>query len=268
MKDGGYVAATNSTALLPSDLPADAVFVRGTGTTPQTYTTDGSWFGASTNGVATLNIGCRDATGTGDESFWLIAQVPGQPYSSATATNVHRIAFEAVAHMTGLGIVDANPYAWWVPESLTSNWTDGLNDLEAMLHEDNSSGNVGVWRRWWNAGQAGEVFKLYGSGSNYQGNTSAADTSGDNPNFDDALAVGADRVVYQATPQTLVRRVRLTKALEVGFEDPEGGFTQNVFFAGDDVASLDTIISGAYAKFGLWLVVWWDGNAGNPPVEN
>ena len=34
-----------------------------------------------------------------------------------------------------------------------------------------------------------------------------------------------------------------------------------------DSNNLDTFASGAYAKFGNWLVVWWDGNPANPPVE-
>lgn len=240
LPSGGAVS-TNETALLPGDLPADAVFIRGTGATPQTYTTDGSWFGASTNTVATVNIGCRDATGVGDESFWVVAQVPGNAYNSGTATNVHRLLFDRVEHMAGLGISDTIPYAWWCPESNTGNWADGMNDLHALLHEDNSGNTAGVWRRWWNAGQGGAAFKLYGAGANYMGDDFAAETTGDSPNFDGAFAADSDEVRYQATPLQLLRRIRLTKVQEVGFEDPEGGFTQNTFFVSDAVVNLDTM---------------------------
>lgn len=267
LKDGGY-STTGETALLPGNLPADAAFIRGTGSSPQTYTTDGPWFGASTNTVATLNIGCRDASGTGDESFWLIAQVPANAYNTATGSNVHRIAFERLEHMGGLGIADANPYAWWCPESNTANWTDGLDDLHVLLHEDSTGAGTGYWRRWWNAGQGSEAFKYYAGGQAYQGAGASAETTGTQPNFDGAKAANSDEVIYQATPVQLVRRVRLMKVDEVGFEDPEGGFTQNIFFASDQVLNLDTLDNGNYAKFGDWLVVWWDGNSLNPPVEN
>lgn len=267
LKDGGY-STTGETATLPGNLPADAEFIRGSGSTPQTYTTDGPWFGAGAFNIATLNIGARDASGTGDESFWLIAQSVGNAYTSATGSHVHRIALERVEHMSGLGISDVNPYAWWCPESNTSNWIDGLDDLHAILHEDNSGDTIGIWRRWWNAGQAGEVFKKYGSGQVYQGDQTQAATAGDQPNWDPLYASDSDEVIYQATPVQLIRRIRLMRASETGFEDPEGGFSQNLFFANDAVANLDTLDTGNYAKFGNWLVVWWDGNAGNPPVEN
>lgn len=265
LKEGGYVT-TGRSATSPGNLPADAAFIRGSGSAPSTYTTGGSWFGASTNTVATLNIGCRDATGQGDESFWVVAQVPGNAYTVATAAGVHRLAFEALEHMAGLGIVDPQPYAWWCPESNTGDWADQLTQLQSLLHPDSVS--TGNWRRWWNAGQAGEAFKFYGSGSNYVGSGSAAATTGDDPSFDPALASDSDQVIYQATPVQLLRRIRLTKAIETGFEDPEGGFTTNIFFASDAVASLDTLNDGTYAKFGAWLVVWWDNNPANPPVEN
>lgn len=240
LKDGGHVN-TGETALLPGNLPADAAFIRGSGAQPQTYTTDGAWFGAATTTVATVNIGCRDASGTGDESFWVMCQSTGFSFVTATAAKVHMLAFERLEHMTGLGIVDANPYAWWCPDSLTGNWPDGLDNLFSILHEDNSGNTFGVWRRWWNAGQGSEVFKLYGSGQVYQGDSTASQNTGDTPPWDPAEAADADEAIYQATPVQILRRIRLLKVSETAFEDPEGGFTQNIFFCSDQVASLDTL---------------------------
>ena len=262
MWDGGYVSGTNETDTRPSDLPADHDFVRGTGAAPGSYSADGAWFG-STLVPDRVNIGCRDASGTGDESFWIITKGTGLSYTSTGNADHGRLAFEAVSHESGLGIADANPYAWWTPASTTGNWLEGMDDLRCILTEDDAGGTQGRWRRLWNAGQGTEEIKRYGSGQQYQGDTFGAN-NGDNPGWESA----GDQAIYQATPQLLLRRVHLTKSLELAFRDSEGGWTSNILFSNQaDSNNLDTFASGAYAKFGNWLVVWWDGNPANPPVE-
>lgn len=260
----GGATTTNETAELPGELPADAVFIRGSGAGPQTYTTDGPWFGVNVATVDRLNIGCRDATGSGDESFWIITKQQGVSYTTTTANAHGSLAFDSLAHPSGLGINDTIPYAWWCPSSLTGTWGSALENLDRLLNEDNAGGTAGRWRRIWNAGQGGAVLKQYGSGNLYQGDSFGSQQTGDAPGFDTA----GDEVIYQATPQQLIRRIHLEKSLELAFQDSEGGWTQNIFFTQEnDVPSLSTLINGAYAKFGNHLTVWWDGNAGNPPVE-
>jgi hypothetical protein len=257
---------TGGTATAPANIPADAAEVRGTFVTgtPGSFTTDGSWFGSTTaNTYNRLNIGCRDAATDG--SFWVVAKQTVTSYSAGSAATHARLAFEELAHPAGLGIVDATPYAWWCPESATGNWGYNFFDLRQLLEEDNAGGTSGFWRRWWNAGQGSESWEQYGSsGSWFMGYASDAEQWGRYPSWYNAL----DQVLYQATPQQVIHRVHLVATLTTGKKDPEGGYTQNIFFTEPtDVPNLSTLITGDYAKFGDWLTVWWDGNAGNPPTE-
>ncbi len=263
-KGGGFTTGGGASA--PANIPADAAEVRGTFTagTPGSFGTDASWFGSSNNMVR-LNIGARDASGSGDESWWIVTRGSGLSYTSTGNGDHGRLAFEKLVQPSGLGISDAAPYAWWCPMSATGNWHEGLDDCRVLLYEDNSSNSYGCWRRWWNAGQAGEAFKLYGSGNFYAAEGSASDAvHGENASWEQA----GDQVIYQATPQQLIHRIHLSRTLESGYKDPHGGFTSNIFFTQEnDVPNLSTLLNGAYAKFGNWLTVWWDGNPLNPPVE-
>ena len=260
---GGYTAANNQTDELPGDLPGtievDSCQIRGTITVPQTYTTDGPWFG-NTSAIDRLYIGCRDATGSGDESFWIVTKRTGASLGSGAHGD---LIFDAVVHTAGLGIADTLPYVWHCPSSLTSTWGAAFDTLNRYLTEDNVGGTIGRWRRMWNAGQGSAVFKQYASGTVYPGWTSTPAEWGHNPGH---FTVD-DQAVHQATITNVARSFNIIKTLETGFKDFDGGWTQNVFYNSIDVANLDTINSGAYAKLGDFLIVWWDGNAGNPPAE-
>lgn len=250
----GYVTGAGS-ATVPGALPTGASFIRGSGTAPSTWTTGGAWFGGTGN-VATLNIGARSATGIGAPgSFWVIAQVVGQAFTTATAAGVHRLGFEKVLRF-GAG---SPGYAWWCPISNTSTWNSHMNSQVGVLI---NSATSCIWRAKWNVGQVGEEVVPYSSGSAAQ-ITSA--TAGSNPNF---ASAGQDLLIYQATSRPLVRRIMLARgSASDGLLDADGGYTTDILFSSPDIASLSTINSGAYAKLGA-VVVWWNGNAAIPPVEN
>jgi hypothetical protein len=266
--NGGYVAGVNQTDVRPSDTPALHLQVRGTHTSPGTYTSDGPLLGASVNTVFREHvIMCRDATGVGDESFYIFAPHYNDDLGVSTNGRHGVLAFESLVHETGLGIVDPYPYAWLCPTNLTSTWVEGLDDARFVLNEDDSGGIQGRWRRIWNAGQGGEVQKQYGGGHLYAGDASAIDaTTGDNPAWESSLA----RPVYQVGGDPLIFRVQLTKKLEVAFKDPEGGWTQNIFFI-EETETLfagdyrRTFGAGAYARIGPWVVVRWSGNPADVP---
>ena len=260
-KGGGFTTGGSATA--PASVPADAGFVRGTGApgTPGSFSTDASWLGSG-NAYDRLNIGVRDAAADG--SFWVVAKKVATTYADGTNGSHGLLAFDKLAHPAGLGIVDATPYAWLAPDSPTSVWTSNLNDARILMVEDNASGAAGRWRRWYNAGQAGEAFVQYGAGQIFNIDGSSLDTGESPPWAENA----GDQAIYQATPQQLIRRIHLANVFDTTHRDSEGGWTTNIFFTNDnDVPSLSTLAAGAYAKFGGWLTVWWDGNAANPPVE-
>jgi hypothetical protein len=277
LPNGGYTAANGQTPELPGNLPTsdndnsnvlgvDAFEVRGTFSDPQTYTTPGNWFGASAGGTyERLCIGCRDATGTGNESFWVFHLRTGLTYDNTTAANIGRLSFVHLVHESGLGIADANEYAWWCPQSTTTDWAEGLDDNRSVLTEDNATSTVGRWRRIWNAGQAGESGRRYASGARYQGDANTGDAlAGEAPGWESA----GDQAIYQVTPQQLVRRIHLTKELHVGLKDPEGGWTEDFYFTNGngDSGNRDTFgAGGEYAAFGDWATVWWDQVAG--PID-
>lgn len=149
-KGGGFT--TGGTASAPANIPADRADIRGTTTagTPGTFTTDGPWLGAtSANTFDRLSIWTEDATGTGDEAFWVIAKQTAVSYTSTTAAAHGRLALEFLAHPAGVGITDSTPYAWWCPTPLTGTWGEGLDDLRCVSTEDSSAGTAGRWRRWW-----------------------------------------------------------------------------------------------------------------------
>lgn len=261
-RSGGWTQGGTDTA--PANLPADAEEVRGTFTagTPGSFGSDGAWFG-SQDAVDRLQIGCRDATGAGDASFWIIAKRAGMPYAQSMVKH-GVLALEALAHPSGLGIVDPDPYAWLAPDNPTWVWTTDFGALQLLLLTDNSIGSQGRWRRWWNAGQPNEEFKIYGSGADGgMGNTAGTEYLR-HPNWEDQ----GDKALFQATPKVLIRRVRLSKNEEVNYRDPLGGYTQNIFLTNPvDVPNLSTLLGGTYAKFGTWFTVWWDGDPQNPPLE-
>jgi hypothetical protein len=151
-KGGGFT--TGGTDIAPANIPADTEgssghHVRGTTTpgTPGTFTTDAPWFGSTTATTEFLNIGCRDATGAGDESFWLLVKGSGSAWNSTTSSAHGRIAYEALERPAGTGIVDLTPYAWWVPTSDTGSWAEGMDDGNCILHPEGSV-SEGRWRRW------------------------------------------------------------------------------------------------------------------------
>jgi len=280
LPSGGYTAANNQTDVLPGDLPAnspqtdgsgilgvESFEVRGTFQTPQTYTTPGTWMGCLFNiAPERLCIGCRDASGTGNESFWLFALHAGGSYDDVTNDDIGRFAFAKLNHEGGLGITDPNPYAWWVPSNSTGGWLEGLDDLTCVLTYDNAASTLGRWRRVRNAGQGvNEEGRRYGSGQEMQGDSSAFPVvDGDNPPWDSA----GDTALYQATPQQVIRPIHLTKAYDLTYKDVEGGWTEDIYFAnGNDIANRDTLgAAGEFASFGGWVLVWWDQVAG--PIDN
>ena len=265
---GGYTVATNQTDVLPSDMPTLRLQVRGTSSGTQTYSSDGPLLGATVNiQFRRYVIRCADATGTGDESFYIFAVDHFANLDSASNSVHGRLAFEKLVHNTNLGIVDPYPYAWWAPQSLTSTWTEGMDDLRSVITEDDSGGTTGRWRRIWNAGQGSQVEKTYGSGHLYQGDDAAANAGlGDGPFWE----IEGAQPIYQASGGEILGRIHLTKELETAFKDVDGGWTQNIFIieANETSFSQDyrvTLDGGNLARIGRNLVVRWSGNVADIP---
>lgn len=150
-KGGGFL--TGGTASAPANIPADTVgasshYIRGTFTpgTPGSFTTDASWFG-STTAPERLNIGARDASGVGDESWWILHKGTGTAWTASAHGSHGALAFEALEQPAGLGITDTAPYAWWCPRTHTSNWAEGFDDGNILFDAD-GGGTEGRWRRW------------------------------------------------------------------------------------------------------------------------
>lgn len=242
----GYTPGSG-TDVTPGTLPANAFFIRG----GSAWSAAASWFGAASNTVATLNIGVRDATLGGFGSWWVIAQVPGQAYTSATTTATHRLGMEEVKRI-GSG---QDGVAFWCPYSSTSNWGVALNSVNTIVGTSTSS----PWVSRWNQGQQGAFIIKYEAGTHIQ---VTSNTGGLNCPLS---ASGLDNIIYQTPSVPQVRRVFLARPNYP--EDADGGYTSNILVCSATIPSLSTINSGAYAKFGA-VVVWWNGNPATPPVEN
>lgn len=377
-RDGGFT--TGGSASAPANVPSDTTAAstsetaRGTVTsgTPGSFDTSQTWFGSNQTSFDRLNIGVRDASGSGDESFWLILKNTGESYTTTNGALHGRIAFEKLEHESGLGIVDPYPYTWYVPDS--GPWEEGLDDINCLLREDSG---LMFWRKWWpgkhaqgsitvveqaNLVDGGDTFELDDgenpavtfeydvAGDGVSGGNVAIDVSGDTTaddvrdttiaainaasnlditaadggpetvllhndsagtqgnvsiveNVDDAgfavdgMSGGVDEdyrqygsgqvymndggtggtnspswtksdgLLYRKEHPAVIYAIHLMKLEESSFLDYEGGWTTNIFFSEAVGSNLDTFGGGAYAKFGNFLIVWWDGDPTNPPLE-
>lgn len=376
-RDGNFT--TGGTATAPANVPSDATApsasetVRGSVTsgTPGSFDSSVSFFGSNQSSFDRLNIGVRDASGGGDETFWLILKATGSSYTTGTSSVHGRLAFEKLEHESGLGITDPYPYAWYAPDD--GSWGEALDDVNVVLHDDD--GYNEFWRRWWPGKHAqgsittvaqanlvdGETFVLddgvnpsvtfeydvagdgvaggnvqidvsadttpddvrdttiaaiNGAGSlaitagdggpakvrlhndniGTQGNVAITESVADAGFLVSGMSGGADEdyrfygsgqlfmsddnqsgasenawsrtdgLLYRNDHPVVLHAIHLVKLLDMSFLDYDGGWTTNLFFTGIG-SNLDTFGNGAYAKFGSFLVVWWDGDPTNPPVE-
>jgi len=241
---GGWGTA-GANATTPPTAPASAVTLRNSTT----------WFGSASSPVK-VNFWTRDVSGDG--SFMVV-------YSTATAWTSNGGAAIGFCATENTEASDVDPYAWWAPPGTASNWAAWGTNLHAhLLSEDNAGGTTGTWWKW-HPGAGTPAFLQYGgAGDAYQGSNTTATTVGGNPTWN---AMG-DLYPYN-TAQAVVHRIHLVKGLQTNRRDPNGGWVKDVYFATPgDVPNLSTLGTAAYAKLGNWLVMRWDGNTGNPPVES
>lgn len=240
---GGWGTA-GAGATTPPTAPASAVTLRN----------GVSWFGSSATPVR-LNIWANDIS-TGDGA-WLVV------FSTSTAwttTGGGGIGFRA---LEGTEPEDTEPYAWWSPPGTGSNWAQFVgNPYASLLSEDNVGGTTGTWWRWHLGGTP--AFCQYGSGGeSYQGSNGVRATGGAG-----TWNASGDLTPYAGGTQVILHRIHLIKSLQTGRRDPNGGYVKDMYFATpEDIPNLSTIGTATYAKIGNWLVVPWDGNTANPPVE-
>lgn len=252
-KGGNFTTGGNTTRPL---IPSDVAEIRGTvDAGSDSFITPRQFLGGSTDqDFDEVSIGARDATGSGDESFWLVAKASGVEYTESTSTH-GKLAFEALEGGTAS---DPVPYAWWSADNNVSSWSHSLDDLRFMVGPESQ----GYWHKWWSEG-ANESFESYGGCNYYCGDQFSAHQTGETPPWQNA----DDEYIYAATPVLALRRVnlQLQSGDAEGSKDPNGGWTKNILFQSnqDDPVSLDTFDSGQWKKFGNYLVVWWDGTTGD-----
>lgn len=245
---GGWGVAGAGPTTIPT-APASAVLVRN----------NASWFGPSpSTAPVKLNIWANDVS-TGDGSFSVV-------FSTATSWGSGSLGGGALMFrfLEGTEPEDADPYAWWAPANAGGNWSGPLGRVHTgLLSEDNAGGTTGNWKRWHFGGTP--AFVNYGSsGDAYNG-------SGSNRSTANGATWGSasDLTPYAGGTQVILHRIHLVKALQTGRKDPNGGYVKDVYFATpEDVPVGSTIGTAAYAKIGAWLVMPWDGNVANPPVES
>lgn len=212
-RDGNFTTGGTSTA--PANIPSDAAgssfsTARGTVTpgTPGSFSGNQSWLGSNATTFDRLNIGVRDASGVGDESFWIILKQNGSGYQ---AGNVGRLAFEKLEHESGLGISDPYPYAWFVPDNENGNWGPKLNDINCVFDDDQSAGR---FRRWWPGRTARGTIDVVAQANLVDGETFVLD-DGTNPavTFEYDVAgdgVGGGNVQINVSGDTTADEVRDT----------------------------------------------------------
>jgi hypothetical protein len=240
-KGGGWGTA-GAGATTPPTAPADA----------QTIRNGSNWFGSGANPVR-LNIRCEDVATDGD--WWVV-------FSTSTAWTSGGGGFLGFLALEETEVGDPEPYAWWCPDAVGSNWSYFLNDLRMLLGGQLDSATVGRFKKWWRAGEGDESFRTYGSGNIFPAHDAyGSGTWGENPTFGFVAptARGGLPVIY---------RIWLQKR-ETSFRDPIGGMVKRLWFANPtEVPNLRTLQSGAFAKLGSWLVVQWNGDDLTPPQES
>jgi len=240
---GGWGTA-GAGATTPPTAPASAVTIRS----------GAAWFGSALTPVR-IDVWTRDVSGDGT---FLVVMSTSTAWTSGGGGALGFFALE------GTEGSDTEPYAWWAPPSSSGNWASWGQNLHAtILSEDNAGGTTGTWRRWHLQGTP--AFVQYGSGGDaYQGSNTNARTTGGNPTW-----VSTADVSPFAPTEVILHRIHLVKGLQTGRKDPNGGWVKDMYFATpEDIPNLSTIGTAAYAKLGNWLVMRWDGNVANPPVES
>lgn len=241
----GAWGTSGANAITPPTAPSSAVTIRN----------GSSWFGSASTPVK-INIWANDVS-TGDGAFLVVFSTSSGAW---TGTGGGGIGFRA---LEGTEPEDADPYAWWAPPGTTTNWAQFVgNPYNGLLSEDNSGGTTGTWWRWHFGGTP--AFCQYGAGGDaYQGS-----------NFQRAVGNGGtwnttSDVSPYGSSEVILHRIHLIKVFQTGRKDPNGGWVKDMYFATpEDVPAGSTIGNAAYAKLGNWLVVPWDGNTANPPVES
>jgi hypothetical protein len=132
---GGH-AFTGASASTPGALPATAQYVRGSGSTFN------SWFGGGTKAIRFLTVMAKDVT---DGSFWILGSTP----LTASGTFYHHMAFLALATFNA---ADTDPYVFYNPAAGPLNDTSTTNSAHtggSCVYGGAENGALsGYWWGW------------------------------------------------------------------------------------------------------------------------
>lgn len=225
---------TSGTATAPSNSPTE-VNIRGT-----KGGSSATWLGMSGNPTQAhiFADGPFDIPGSG--SWGIVAQPTGN------ADSAGRLVYNLLED----GPPDLDPFVWWAPASVSSNFSTNINNHQTFLREDGA---------FWSFLPNGSAFVTWGAAAPYPGwNSGSAGWGGDGTN---RWRGGSINDLTEAG-QWRLWKIRLMRETDSGVK---GRTTRFGVVSSASGGIIDrTFGGGAYAKIGSFL--WWPwSDAAVPP---